>query len=313
MEEANLIQVCSFYKFTRLECGDLAALKDKLFSLLSEQQLRGLIVIAPEGINASIAGTPDSVERAKSGLRVFIDIEGAQFKDNFCQRQPFNRLKVDIRREIITINPGGEPLSPSELFAERREGMLAPEKWHELLTSGEELTLIDVRNDYETKLGKFRGCLDPGLKHFSDFRQFVSESDLPRDRKVLMYCTGGIRCEKAALVMRQQGFGQVYQLEGGILKYLEAYPQGLFDGECFVFDHRVAVDTRLQPSIKYDLCALCGNPASEALACCRCGNEAVLCSGCSTPPKVPACSKNCAYHLKKKFDESFRSVSKGAF
>lgn len=159
--------------------------------------------------------------------------------------------------------------------------------------------LLDTRNVYETAIGKFRGAVDPKLQKFSEFSDFVTASDIPKNKKVLMYCTGGIRCEKASLEMQRLGFEDVYQLSGGILKYLEEFPDGPFEGECFVFDHRVAVDKNLRPSKQYKLCPHCGNPGDKSISCRKCGAQAIICDGCANNEYKVSCSKNCAHHLER--------------
>jgi UPF0176 protein len=158
-----------------------------------------------------------------------------------------------------------------------------------------EAVILDTRNDYEVEIGKFRGARDFALKEFSDFPRAVAESGIAKDAPVLMYCTGGIRCEKAILEMNAQGYKNVHQLDGGILNYLEKFPDQGFDGECFVFDYRVAVDQKLQPTQKYKLCPHCGQPADKPISCAKCGTEAVICRHCTGQSAV-TCSKNCAHH-----------------
>jgi UPF0176 protein len=160
--------------------------------------------------------------------------------------------------------------------------------------------IVDARNDYEYAIGKFKGAIDPSIKTFSEFPEFVKKGELPKDKKVMMYCTGGIRCEKALLEMEKQGYSDVYQLEGGILAYLQQFPEGNFEGECFVFDKRVAVDQHLQPSQTYHICPHCGNPGTLEVNCLACNKQAIVCYGCAKEERHKTCSKNCAYIAEKK-------------
>jgi UPF0176 protein len=161
-----------------------------------------------------------------------------------------------------------------------------------------EVVVLDTRNDYEVDIGKFKNARDFRTKEFQEFPESLKQSDIHPDQKVLIYCTGGIRCEKAILAMEEQGYKNVYQLDGGILNYLKEYPDGAFDGECFVFDYRVAVDSRLEPSQQYTLCPHCGQPAGgPVIQCEQCGRDEVICSSCTASGEA-TCSKNCSHHRK---------------
>ena len=152
-----------------------------------------------------------------------------------------------------------------------------------------------ARNRYEIEIGKFQSAIDFGIDEFSEFPEKLSQSGLDKNAPVLMYCTGGIRCEKALIHMREQGYTDVAQLDGGILNYLKEIPESDFTGECFVFDYRVAVDTQLEPTKQYRLCPHCGQPAKTPLSCVQCGRAEVICTACHTQGQR-TCSKNCAHH-----------------
>ena len=172
---------------------------------------------------------------------------------------PFRRWKVVQRRETVTSGPIGQSGSPAR--------HLSPQEWHEMLQRPD-VMLLDVRNDYEIRLGTFRGAIDPQTSSFTQFADYVARLEVPKDQPILTFCTGGIRCEKAAPYLKAQGFSEVYQLDGGILNYMEHYPNGNFEGECFVFDDRVALDQNLQPSASYRRCPECGQPGSEPCSYC---------------------------------------------
>jgi len=286
------MKVTTFYQFVSLSEERLAELQSFLTQLARRLNISGLIVLAREGCNATISGPPDSIKEFKLILTAEPEFTDLQFKDSEAGKHPFKRFKVDVRNEIVTI--GKDDIKPGA-----KNGHLSPEQWHKLLQSRKDMVLLDTRNVYETNIGKFKGALDPLIAKFNEFPEFVQKSGLKKDTKILMYCTGGIRCEKAAIEMQNQGFKNVFQLDGGILKYLEEYPEGEFEGECFVFDHRVALDKNLKSSRRYRLCPHCGNPGDQVLDCLLCENETVICRSCREDESLNSCSKNCAYHLRK--------------
>lgn len=228
----------------------------------TEPPLKGLLIVAPDGINATIAGPAATVQQIESWLAERLPL--SDIKRSTTGHPPFGLWKVVERRETVTSGPIGQ-VQPAEGAGTH----LTPEQFHHVLQN-ERVTLIDVRNDYEVRLGTFRGAIDPKTRKFSEFAKFVESAQLPRDEKILTFCTGGIRCEKAVPYLRAQGFTNVYQLSGGILNYLEHFPEaGFFEGECFVFDERVAVDTQLEPTTRYRRCPRCGQPCGPS--CPDCG------------------------------------------
>jgi UPF0176 protein len=176
---------------------------------------------------------------------------------------------------------------------------LSPAEWNQVLKTENDFVMIDTRNWYETQIGTFKGALDPKTEQFTEFPEFVEKQKIPQDKKMLIFCTGGIRCEKGILELQRRGYKNVYQLEGGILNYLKEYPNDQFEGECFVFDHRVALDQNLQPSTKYGLCPHCGQPSEIKIDCLRCDSEELICVDCAKLEfKKDTCSKNCAHQWK---------------
>jgi UPF0176 protein len=291
-------EIIAFYRFTPLSEQVIQDLQQRVLALGTSTGLRGLLVLAPEGCNATLAGSPSAISAAKEIFSSGPHFEGMLFKHSRAESNPFRRLRVDLRPEIVTL--GRPELGPEVWQGASKATYLSPKEWHQRLSQAEQPPIvIDTRNSYETALGMFRGARDPGLSNFGQFRDFVASGVIPKDQPVYMYCTGGIRCEKASLEMLRQGYREVYQLEGGILKYLEEFPGGQYEGECFVFDHRVAVDTSLRPSRQYSLCPHCGNPAKDWLECRGCGKKSRVCAACSAQPALQSCSKNCAYHLKR--------------
>lgn len=285
-----MYQVASFYKFKSLNVADIEAIERQLTSWASDLQILGLMILGPEGLNCTVCCEGDLapfIEKVKS---VFGDFE---IKWSQSDVRPFRRFKVAIRDEIVTI---GNP----DLVPNGKHRHLSPEEWEQALHEND-VAVIDTRNWYETKVGKFKNAIELPIEEFTEFGQAVEKLGLPKDKKVLMYCTGGIRCEKAILEMERQGFQNVFQLDGGILNYLEKFPNKSWEGECFVFDHRVAVDQDLKPSKRYSLCAHCGQPSTNRFACVRCDAPAHTCDKClQLGSHMQTCSKNCAYHFSQK-------------
>jgi UPF0176 protein len=234
--------VAAFYRFVRL--NDIPSLCAEVKAFCAQNNILGTVLLAPEGINGTIAGLPDDLNAAIEKLNRLFGLHQGELKFSSAQEKPFMRLKIRPKKEIITMKqPGADPTV--------RTGIeVTPAQWNDLINDPEVL-LIDTRNDYETGIGIFKGALDPEIRHFSQFPDFVEKHlDPTKHKKVAMFCTGGIRCEKASSYMLNQGFETVYQLKGGILKYLETIPQehSLWDGACFVFDGRLALEHGLEES-----------------------------------------------------------------
>ena len=227
--------IAAFYRFLALP--DPAALRDELRSAFPSTDLLGTTLIAPEGINGTMAGSPEIIDRLLNLLADRTGLSRAEVKFSTAEAPPFRRLKFKLKREIITFrNAAVDPARPGQY--------INPDQWNALLADPEVL-LLDTRNSYETALGTFNGAVTPPLDTFSDFSDYVRQHlDPARHRKVAMFCTGGIRCEKASAYMLQQGFPEVYHLKGGILKYLEDVPteSSQWQGACYIFDERVSVD-----------------------------------------------------------------------
>jgi UPF0176 protein len=287
------VEIAAFYHFQKVEESQVPALAEQLEAMGHELGLMGLIIFAVEGMNATVSGdTRENVMRFIDGACELLGFPQLTPKWSKAPKHPFRRFKVSIREEIVTLGkPEVQPLTP------KSSTHLSPEEWNKTLEQ-EECIVLDTRNWYETRIGTFKGAIDPKLNEFSEFSDYLKKAELPKDKKVLIFCTGGIRCEKAIVEMNQQGFDSVYQLDGGILNYLEKSPNKAFDGECFVFDHRVAVDQELKPSIVYTLCPHCGQPAEQVIACNHCENETKICVTCIAEPAFNTCSKNCAHHYR---------------
>lgn len=247
----------AFYKF--VELPDYKALREPLLAECERRGVKGTILLAAEGINGTIAGSPDHVREVLRHLRSDERLADLEHKESGSTEMPFLRMKVRLKKEIVTL--GVPEVNPARMAGT----YVKPEEWNRLLDDPN-VVLVDVRNDYEVELGTFKGALNPRTKSFSELPQWVAqEAALRAKPKVAMFCTGGIRCEKSTAYLRMAGFEEVYHLQGGILKYLEVMPeeQSLWEGECFVFDERVAIGHGLKQG-KYELCRSCRMPVSEA-------------------------------------------------
>ncbi len=285
------LSVYTFYKFIKLSDDQVEILLPQIQSLGEEKNLEGLVIFGREGINATISGQGSALEAFMVELQKKLGTESLDIKISPTDFAPFKKFRVKIRDEIVSL---GKP----DIYPTSHNNHLSPEEWHRVMQE-EDVILLDTRNWYETKIGKFSGAIDPKLSEFNKFPDYLKNSELPKDKKILIYCTGGIRCEKAIYEMQSQGFEKVFQLEGGILKYIEKFPNKKFDGECFVFDHRVAVDQELKPTQNYKMCPHCGQPSGEKLSCLKCDQDAWVCEECVKETHRQTCSKNCAYHYQR--------------
>ena len=250
-------KVAALYRFCRL--ARFAEIKAPLAAFCCASGIKGTLLLAPEGINGTVAGSAAAIDELLAHLDQFPEFAGLEVKLSEASEMPFHRMKVRLKREIVTM--GVEGLDPT-----RNAGTyVAPADWNDLISDPDTI-VVDTRNDYEVALGTFRGALDPRTKSFRDFPDWVAahRGEL-KGRKVAMFCTGGIRCEKATSYLKSVGLDDVFHLQGGILKYLEVVPaeQSLWEGECFVFDERVAVTHGLAEG-EAELCRACRHPLTAA-------------------------------------------------
>jgi UPF0176 protein len=247
------VVVAALYHFATL--ADFREQQEPLRARCRELGIRGTLLLAEEGINGTISGSRDSIDAILAYLRSDARLAALEHKESFSDTHPFRRLKVKLKKEIVTLGvPGVDPNKVVGTYVE-------PEDWNALI-SDPDVVVIDTRNDYEVMLGTFRNAVDPETKSFSEFPDYVRRHFSPeKNRKVAMFCTGGIRCEKASSFMRSEGYAEVYHLKGGILKYLEKVKpeDSLWQGECFVFDHRVGVTHGLGEG-QAEMCFGCGHP-----------------------------------------------------
>lgn len=284
--------ISAFYHFTPLT--QLESIKAELEAKAKALQVRGLLVLGPEGINTTCsASEKQNLEAFKKWISERFNAPQIAFKDSECEHPPFRRYKVKIRDEIVTTGiPGVFPNS-------NQNHHLSPSEWNRVMKEEKDIAVIDTRNWYEYNIGTFKGALNPNIEKFTDFPEYIEKQGIEKDKKMLIFCTGGIRCEKGILELQKQGYDNVFQLEGGILNYLAEYPNDQYTGECFVFDHRVAVDQNLKASARYTLCPHCGQPGDTVIECVRCDYHEKICVSCTQEEfKRETCSKNCANQWK---------------
>ena len=268
--------VAALYHFTRL--ADYEQLKEPLQNMSDMLGIKGTLLLAYEGINGTVAGRDDAISELLEFLRADLRLTDLEHKESRAEEMPFYRMKVRLKREIVTM--GVEGVDPNEVVGT----YVDPKDWNDLIADPD-VVLIDTRNDYEVEIGTFKGALNPDTQTFREFPKWVEDNrDNLKKPKVAMFCTGGIRCEKASSFMKQNGFEDVYHLKGGILKYLETQPaeESLWEGDCFVFDQRVAVKHGLEES-DYDQCYACRYPITDkdkesplyikGVSCPRCHNK----------------------------------------
>jgi UPF0176 protein len=269
-------RIAALYHFTALP--DFKALQPWLQKMCDMLDIKGTILLAHEGINGTISGSYAAIDAILEYLRADPRLSGLDAKFSEASDSPFYRMKVRLKKEIVTM--GVENIDPNDVVGT----YVDPQNWNDLISDPDTI-LIDTRNDYEVEIGTFKGAINPNTKTFREFPEWVEDNRENLSKpKIAMFCTGGIRCEKASAYMKQNGFDDVYHLKGGILKYLETQPEdkSLWDGECFVFDQRVAVKHNLEQG-QYDQCFACRHPITEeekqsplyqkGISCHRCHNE----------------------------------------
>lgn len=233
-------QIITFYEFRTIDRDDLASLRERLKLLMREHSIKGTVILANEGFNSTVCGSPDDISNFVACAESVLNTK-LEYKSSFHAKMPFRRVDVKIKPEIVTLKRRVDMLHGAKTH-------VSPAEWNAII-SDPETVILDTRNEYEYRSGTFKRAINPGTKKFSDLPEFVDKNlDPQKNKRIAMFCTGGIRCEKFAPYMKQLGFEEVYQLRGGILKYLEDIDpdESVWNGECFVFDDRVTVDHDLK-------------------------------------------------------------------
>jgi len=248
--------VAALYQFVALP--DYKDLQGKILKVCLDNDIMGTLLLAEEGINGTVAGPRESIDTLLAFLKSDPRLANLGHKEAINEEQPFYRMKVRLKKEIVTLGaPGTDPQKMVGAY-------IKPKDWNALI-SDPDVLLVDTRNDYEVEVGTFKGALNPNTTTFREFKDYVAQNlDKDKHKKVAMFCTGGIRCEKSTSYLLREGFEKVYHLEGGILQYFEDVPEedSLWDGECFVFDQRVTVNHALEKG-SYDQCYACRFPITE--------------------------------------------------
>ncbi|USE38554.1 rhodanese-related sulfurtransferase [Endozoicomonas sp. SCSIO W0465] len=255
--KGSLTVVCVLYKFVTLK--NFCNLREPLLRIMEAHHVRGTLLLAQEGINGTVASTRGGIDALLAWLNQDIRLNPIESKESLSESMPFKRTRVKLKKEIVTM--GVEGIDPKQVVGTYVE----PKDWNRLV-SDPDVIVVDTRNNYEVQVGTFRHAINPGTDTFRQFPEYVDAHLNPEiHKKVAMFCTGGIRCEKSTALLKAKGFEEVYHLKGGILKYLEEVPeaQSLWEGECFVFDDRVTVNHNLE-SGSYDQCNACRLPITEA-------------------------------------------------
>ncbi len=269
----NSYVVAALYKFVSVPA--YKELQEPLVRFCKEEGIKGTLLLAYEGVNGTVAGTRQAIDALLRYLMAIPEFKGIEYKESYVGEQPFYRMKVKLKKEIVTLGVDG--IDPNDVVGT----YVKPTEWNRLI-SDPNVVVVDTRNYYEYEIGTFEGAVNPETDTFREFPEYVEKNMNPKEhKKVAMFCTGGIRCEKSTAFMKQQGFEEVYHLQGGILKYLEEVPQeqSLWKGECFVFDNRVAVNHKLEKG-RYALCHGCRHPITEDDMASELYVEGVACPRC---------------------------------
>ena len=286
------VVVSALYHFVRLD--DYQSLRQPLYDFMIKHEIRGTLLLANEGINGTVAGPKQAIDKLHSWLRSDHRLKDLKTKESFDNSMPFYRTRVKLKKEIVTM--GIPDIDPNHVVG----SYVKPEDWNDLI-SDPDMVLVDTRNDYEVSIGTFRNAINPKTDTFRQFPDYVKSNLNPgKHKKVAMFCTGGIRCEKSTAYLKEQGFEEVYHLQGGILKYLEtvAEADSMWEGECFVFDNRVSINHQLEKG-SYDQCHACRLPVTEED---KDSNKYIQGVSC------PACYDKKSEQQKNRFAERERQV-----
>ncbi len=279
-----MYEVILYYYFNTIEHPEQFAKQHKQYC--KDLGIKGRIYISSEGINGTAAGTKEQMAQYKTDLRAIPGFENTEFKTDESNYIPFSKLICKTREEIVSLHVDG--VDPKD-----GGNHLSPAEWRRVMEE-EDHVMIDVRNNYESKIGHFKGALKPDVENFFDFPQWLEEAEIPKDKKVLMYCTGGIRCEKFSVLMKEQGWDDVNQLHGGILRYAKEEEGKHFEGKCFVFDDRLVVPVNPKDLAPIAQCEITGKPADTYVNCANMEcNKLFVCSEEGAHIMEGCCSEEC--------------------
>lgn len=289
---SNRIFVLLYYKFVTINNPDFEAFQHKL--VCDGIGLKGRIILAQEGINGTVAGTSAQLKKYIQYMDSHPLFDGMVFKRSYAGKMPFAKMIVKHRDEIVTLG--------KKVDIEKTGKYLKPEQLHELYQNNEDMVVIDMRNNYEYEVGRFDNALQPDTTKFYELPQKIQNLKLDKNKKIVTYCTGGIRCEKATVLLKEAGFDDVYQLEGGIVKYLEKYPDGYFKGKNFVFDDRMVTNTDTPSGQKIlSQCSHCSKPCDRYIDCTdkNCHQLFICCKDCEEK-HAKKCPSSSSLHLSNK-------------
>ena len=282
------IHVILYYKFTEIDNPEEFAATH--LEYCNSERLLGKVLLAKEGINGSVSGSKEQIEKYKSNLRSYEQFSDITFKEETCTFSPFKKMIVRVKKEIIRMD--------KELDLKKTGKYISPQELIELYESGDSFIMLDTRNNYESRVGKFKDAVTPDIDNFRDFPQALKEFEDEKDRKIVTYCTGGIRCEKATAYMVEQGFTEVYQLKDGIINFCQEYPDTLWEGKCFVFDQRLISDIDPESGTISE-CVWCHRPTDRYTNCRNpvCDDLVVICEDCGKK-RNNCCSGECLEELE---------------
>lgn len=290
-------KIIAFYKYVEIE--NPVEFRKRHLAFCRDLGLRGRILVAREGINGSVCGDETQIEKYKEKLRQDSKFSDIEFKEDFCLEWPFRKISVKVKKEIVRFE--------QDVDLSRKGNYISPQEFLELYANGEvdkgEVVIVDARNNYESRVGRFKGAITPDIELFKDFPKAVRALQAIKDKKIVMYCTGGIRCEKASAYLVRQGFKNVSQLRGGILAFAKEFPDSVWEGKCFVFDKRLIVGVN-NDGEEISACEICGGDCDLYRNCKnkKCDKLTVLCLNCEDAMSG-CCSDACFFSYEKELKE----------
>ncbi len=278
-----MVMVSSFYKYTKLD--NPADVQREIFDCCTSLGLKGRILLGHEGINGSVYGAEENVVKFKERLLENSSFSGMDFKEQTAKKPAFRKLIVRLRKEVVHFG--------ADVDLGNTARFVTPRDLKGMLDNNEGIVLLDMRNDYETIIGKFRNAKTIGMRNFRELPKFLSELADLKEKSIVAYCTGGIRCEKASAFLKENGFNDVMQLKGGILAYGREFPDTYWDGKCFVFDDRLSISINKDSSDALSECLLCGTQCDEYINChnIRCDRLFICCEECREKYKKSCCEE----------------------